>query len=312
MSSDSLWRVAAGINDLKREIDNLSYIASTGLNALKSQLDDILARMNSLIKEIQDLQREFAVTREVLSTRMVEIWATSLLVEYISVRNRLQGVKELLEEMKERTGLAETRYREKYVEIIENYLVQVRDFLRQFMRIASNEFDVLRRIISLEERISSIYDVFTSGELDRDLLDAIFKEDILRRSESMSEILSDLNRTVDLLRKAGGVADEIRREVFPIEGRDLELESDELLIFFPVGRLIAQLGDERVIEDYTVSFRGKSLSIGERALDYVGDEVERFESDVDGDVLRKLKSYLVSEVAMDDLEEQLIAESLGV
>lgn len=312
MSSDPLSSIAASINDLKWEISKFNSTISGGLSTLESRLNNILDRMNSLIEEVQVLKKELEVTKGVLSTRIVEVWATSLFIEYISVRNRLQGVKGFLEETKKMAESAKARYREKYAEIINNYLVQVRDFLRQFLRIASNEFDVLRRIILLEKRIPLFYEVLTSGELDRNLLDVIFKEDMLRRTESVSEISSDLNRIVDLLRKASGVADEIRREVFPIDGRDLGLEYDELIIFFPIGRLVAQLGNERIVKDYTVSFEGNNLSLGKRALDYAGDKLKMFELSVDRDVLQKLKSYLVSEVARDDLEERLIADSLEV
>jgi len=312
VSSDPLSSIAASINDLKWEISKFNSTISGGLSTLESRLNNILDRMNSLIEEVQVLKKELEVTKGVLSTRIVEVWATSLFIEYISVRNRLQGVKGFLEETKKMAESAKARYREKYAEIINNYLVQVRDFLRQFLRIASNEFDVLRRIILLEKRIPLFYEVLTSGELDRNLLDVIFKEDMLRRTESVSEISSDLNRIVDLLRKASGVADEIRREVFPIDGRDLGLEYDELIIFFPIGRLVAQLGNERIVKDYTVSFEGNNLSLGKRALDYVGDKLKMFELSVDRDVLQKLKSYLVSEVARDDLEERLIADSLEV
>ena len=306
MESSDLSSIMSRLARIESKVDGLGI----EIRALKS---DLRTLMGELIRETREINRNLETinsniteTRLDLSARLLMVKALSALLDYADIRSRLDSLKVIKKAMTEKMEEVLRIFREKYGEIMRDYLNAIGDFFNQFVRRARNDLELMRSILRNEERVEALYATLEPEYVDDEILDIAVSRDIAKRIEALKDIKEKLTAAADELEQASKVAENFYNLLLKYEVKGLRPPSDRQLLLLPVVKVSVRLGEDE-FEDTTgplLSWETRN-ALSEQAARYVSESIENYPLPLSDRDAERLKELLLGLAESDDERELL-------
>ncbi|MGC8987703.1 hypothetical protein [Infirmifilum sp.] len=293
------------------------------IGRLESVIDRLLDEVRNLRGDVQDLSKligvklgevssELARTRLDLSARLLLVSTTLSLTSYITAVARLEALKKFSAELNKRVPEIVRMYREKILEILQDYLSAAKHFFGQFVRRAELDFQLMREAINLEKTVSEFYKRLSPEYVDAELVSLVVDEDTERRAHAIKEIASRLEEARTLLEEASMLRHNFQQMLERYSFRGIPSEENTILLV-PVLKAEAQLNgvfESRIIapsEDWE-----KETKLTKSLQSYASSVPTWEDIEITQDNIAEAKKILLNLAKSPDEKDLIEKMSIGV
>ncbi|RLE80147.1 MAG: hypothetical protein DRJ52_07015 [Thermoprotei archaeon] len=307
MSQDS---AAYALERICEVLERLIYEVQITRTNLRSALDnlDSLIRSETNVK-LDAILDEVEKTRLDVAARLILFKSALLAIDYLRYDAREKALLEYLSFLESKMKESENILKEKYAEVIKDYLNLIENILDQFMRISSGEFEILQHTLKLEKDVSFLYDLLKPEYVDRDIVDLAMQVDVDKRLKSIQRIKDRLSKAAKMLEEASTSVDRLKKSIADYEFDSIRKVKNKAYLFLPVLRVEVCLdGRKESIITGPVLRKGSISALSTKAAKTVSFFIENFPATITKRELAEIKKRVLKLATSDD-EVRLIEEA---
>lgn len=296
-SSRYYTEIHEAISRLERKVDSLRGEVDYMTRSLERALD-------KLIEKAGEINANISVTRRDISARLLATKLVLTYIDYTAAKSRLLAMKNVQKKLMRRMQEATNIFKEKFGEIMRDYLDSIRDFYIQFTRRVKNDLFLLEWVKNNEFYVEDMYRTLDPQYVDPELLDIVINKDIVMRIKSLKNITKNLEKAADVLEEASNVSSNFQKLLQKYEIAATVPEVQYILL--PVVRVEVEFGGRKKSKVFgpTNSWE-KMPTFTEKMIRYVDQKILDFPSEVTREKQEAVKELLLS-LARNDEEKMLI------
>jgi len=287
----------AAISRLEGKVDSLRGEVDYMRRSLERALSE-------LIEKAGEINTNISITRRDISARLLATKLVLTYIDYTTIKSRLLAMKNVREKLRQRMQEVVNIFKEKFSEIMRDYLNAIGDFYNQFVRRVKNDLLLLKELKDNEYYVDEMYRTLEPQYVDPELVDIVINRDIVMRIESLKNATMNLENAASVLEEASNVSSNFLKllQKYEIAAAGPEVQ----YILLPVVRVEVEFGGEKKSKVFgpTNSWE-KMPKFSERMARYAEQRILDFPSEMTEERLEAVKELLLS-LARNDEEKKLI------